>query len=101
MPDIRESSEGVLLEIKVSPSSGKNMISGVHNGRLKVIVSAPPEKSKANDALIKLLSSVLDIPKGSIEIKRGITSREKTVLIRNLSRETLTGILVTILRESG
>lgn len=49
---------------------------------LKVLVTAAPEKGKANEALIKLLSEYFDIPKGVISIIRGETERNKLIEIK-------------------
>ncbi|MDF1737407.1 MAG: DUF167 domain-containing protein [Minwuia sp.] len=49
--------------------------------RLKVRVAAPPEKGKANRAVIKLLAEVLNVAPRDIEVVRGEISRAKTVQI--------------------
>jgi len=69
------------LQIKVIPSSSKDCIAGWLDGTLKVKVKAPPEKGKANKAVIKVLEKTLDLAKGSIEITSGTTSTRKTVEI--------------------
>ncbi|HEC02146.1 MAG TPA: DUF167 domain-containing protein, partial [Phycisphaerales bacterium] len=52
---------------KVVPgSSGNTRISGVLDGMLKIKVSAPPEKGKANQSLLKFLARVLDVKKNAI-----------------------------------
>ncbi len=55
---------------------------GPHGGALKVTVTAPPERGKANRAVIELLSRALSVPPSSIEILSGETSSDKTVLVR-------------------
>jgi uncharacterized protein (TIGR00251 family) len=82
---ISESDEGSILLVKVYPSSGKMEIEGIHDGMLKVFVSAQPEKGKANIAVVKLLSKVLGITQSEIELKHGETSRKKTFLVRGLT----------------
>jgi uncharacterized protein (TIGR00251 family) len=81
---ITESAEGSNLLVQAYPSSGKVEIGGVHDGMLKVYISAQPEKGKANIAIIKLLSDVLGISQSEIELKHGETSRKKMFLIRGL-----------------
>lgn len=44
-------------------------------------VAAPPEKGKANRAVIKLLAEVLNVAPRDIEVVRGEISRAKTVQI--------------------
>ena len=70
------------LQIKVIPSSSKDYIAGWLGEALKVKVKAPPEKGKANKAIIKVLEKKLDLPKGSINITGGSTSSKKVIEIK-------------------
>jgi uncharacterized protein (TIGR00251 family) len=72
---------GTRLRLRVHPKARQDAVTGVHAGALKVSVAAPPERGKANDAVVKLLAKVLDLPKGSIEIVSGETSQDKTVVV--------------------
>ncbi len=71
------------LKIKVIPSSSKDCIAGWLDDALKIKVKAPPEKGKANKAVIKVLEKNLDLAKGSVEITGGSTSCRKTVEINS------------------
>jgi uncharacterized protein len=71
----------VKLQIKVIPSSSTDSIAGWLDDTLKVKVKAPPEKSKANKAVVKLLEKTLELAKGSVSITGGTTSARKTVEI--------------------
>ncbi len=75
------------LKIKVIPSSSKDYIAGWLEDTLKVKVKAPPEKGKANKAVIKVLEKNLDLAKGSIDIISGSTACRKTIEI-NCNDET-------------
>jgi len=57
----------------------------VEEGRLKIKVTVPPEGGKANRAVVELLSKTLKVPKSSIEITKGETSRIKTVRIEGIT----------------
>lgn len=48
---------------------------------LKIKVTAPPEDGKANDAVIRLLASLLGIPKRCVSIANGEHSRQKQVAV--------------------
>lgn len=48
---------------------------------LKIRIKAPPEKNKANIALITFLAQFLHIPKTSITLIQGSASRMKTIRI--------------------
>lgn len=73
--------ENMKLQVKVVPSSSKDGIAGWLDDTLKIKVKAPPEKGKANKAVIKVLEKNLHLPKGSIEIKHGLSSSRKTLEI--------------------
>jgi len=82
----RADESGVKLFVRVTPGAKKNEISGLWKGaggdiRLAVKVTAPPDKGKANDAVIKLLAKALDAPKSSFTVASGATSRLKTIEI--------------------
>lgn len=73
------------MRVKVIPKASKSEIVGWEGEVLKVRLKAVPEKGEANEELIRFLSREFKIPKSSITIVRGHTSREKTVLIKNLN----------------
>lgn len=77
------------LAVKVLPKTSKNEIAGWENDELKVRLRAVPEKGEANKALIAFLADVLEIPKSSIELIRGDTSRHKLLVIRGLDPSEL------------
>lgn len=69
------------IEVRLTPRSGKNEIQRYERGVLHVRVAAPPVGGAANTALIELLSHVLHVPKTSIHIGSGTSSREKRVIV--------------------
>ena len=76
---IKETSEGLLIRIKIVPNSSKNDLI-IEDEFIKVKVTAQPIENKANKALIEFLSKRFKVPKTSIEIVKGDTSKEKTLL---------------------
>jgi len=71
----------ITLKLKVVPSSSKDSIEGWLDDRLKIKVMAPPEKGKANKAVLKLLQKALSLDKASIRLESGTTSSLKTIVI--------------------
>ncbi len=67
------------IYIKVIPKSSQNKIEKTVDGSYKVWVTVVPEKGKANQAVIKLLSKHFKVAKSQIEIVGGKTAREKIV----------------------
>lgn len=82
----KQTKDGLLLNLKIIPNSSRNDIV-VLDDVVKVKITAQPVEGKANKALIEFLSKELRIPKTSIEIVRGISGKEKTLLFRSFDDE--------------
>lgn len=67
------------LALKVVPKSSRNRIVGWIGDRLKVTVTAPPERGKANAAVIGLLAEILELPRSAIRIVSGEGSPLKEI----------------------
>jgi uncharacterized protein len=78
--------DGAQLFVRASPGAAKDKIAGLWQGadderRLAVKVAAPPDKGKANAAIIKLLTKALGVPKSTLSVSTGETARLKTITI--------------------
>lgn len=73
--------EKLKIRVKVKPNSRENSVKELSTGYFEVRVSVPPEKGKANERVIKLLSEHLNISKSSIYIEKGQQSKEKVINI--------------------
>ena len=78
---------GARIAIRVQPRASRNTISGVRAGILRIRVTAPPVDGQANAAAIALLARALDVPKSSIHLVKGASSREKTLTVESMSQE--------------
>ena len=78
---IKETKDGLLVQFKISPNSSKNEIIKTEEG-VKIKITAQPIDGKANKALVEYLSKEFKIPKTYIEIVKGTTNKEKTVLFK-------------------
>jgi|TARA_R100000455_G_C6258904_1_gene114475 uncharacterized protein (TIGR00251 family) len=90
---VRRGAAGAFLDIRLTPGAAQNRIEeifmdGDGRVRLKVKVTAIPEKGKANEALVKLLAKSLKCGKGRIEVAAGKLDRNKTVLVLGDPAET-------------
>lgn len=86
---LKETNEGFLINLKISPNASKNEIIKTDDGLLKIKITAQPVDGKANKALIEFLSKSLKVPKTSIEILKGHTGKEKTLLIHSKNIEVI------------
>ena len=108
MPFIQESSSGIILKVFVQPRSSKNMIAGQHGEALKLKLKAPPVDGAANKMCIQYLAKCLKIPKSSIEIISGHTSRTKRILLRfnnekntvSAEKKRITRLIISLLNPS-
>ena len=73
--------EGLIIKLKISPNASKNEIIRTEDG-VKVKITAQPIDGKANKCLVEFLSKTFKVPKSSIGIVKGETSKEKTLLIK-------------------
>jgi uncharacterized protein YggU (UPF0235/DUF167 family) len=76
----------VRLDLRVIPRSPRVATDGIREGRLVLRVTAPPVDHAANAAVIAALSSLLGVPKQSIRIVAGLTSRNKVVAVDRVTR---------------
>ncbi len=79
----------IALDILVQPRASRAKIGPMHDGRLKIAVTAPPVDGEANAAVIELLAKQLGIPKSAITIAAGQSGRRKTVRIEGVAREAI------------
>ncbi len=87
----------VRMFVRVSLSAATDEIAGFWNGadgeaRLAVKVTAPPDKGKANAAVIKLIATHIGLPKSSLSIMAGKTSRLKTIAVSGDHETIIAGI---------
>ena len=101
MLSLEQTKQGVVLPVRAHPGSRRNAILGVREGALRVAVTAAPEKGKANQAIITLLSKTLGIPKSAIELVSGDTSQHKRFVIHGLSLEATRDALTALIGDES
>ncbi len=74
----------MIVKVKITPNAGSNSIEGMEGDCLRVRIAAPPDKNKANDALIAFLAKEWKVPKSRIRILSGHSSRIKRLEIDGL-----------------
>jgi uncharacterized protein len=81
---------GAALTVRVTPRASKNEIVEVLNdGTIKVHLTAPPVEGKANEALLKFLAGILEIPKSRLEVVAGTGGRDKIIAVIDMDADTL------------
>ncbi|MFK8110873.1 MAG: DUF167 domain-containing protein [Rubripirellula sp.] len=69
------------IAVHASPNAKRNHVGGCHDGALRVAVTAPADKGKANQAIEKMLVKALGLKSSQIELVRGQTSRLKVFAV--------------------
>ena len=77
------------LSLKVVPGSSRDEIVGWLGDSLKVKVKAPPEKGRANEAVVVLLAERLGIDASSIAVVSGHSSPAKVVEVDGMDVEAI------------
>jgi uncharacterized protein (TIGR00251 family) len=77
------------VRIHVSAGAASSELVGRHGDGWKVRVAAPPERGRANAALVDLLAGVLELPAARVAVVSGHTARRKMVEVEGLETPEL------------
>jgi uncharacterized protein len=83
----------VTIDILVQPRASRAKIGPMHDGRIKIAVTAPPVDGEANAAVIELLARQLGVARGNVEVVAGASSRRKTIKIANVTEQQIAELL--------
>ena len=87
MVAIQNSPSGATFAVKVHPCAKKNAITGEVGDALKLALTAPPVDGKANEACIEFFAKLLNLPRSSVTIATGQTSRNKVIRVLGLTAQ--------------
>jgi hypothetical protein len=54
----------------------------LHGDALKICFTAPPKEGRANEALLRFITDVFNVPLRDVELKHGEQSRHKCVEVK-------------------
>jgi uncharacterized protein len=69
------------IAVHATPGARRNRVGGSHDGALRVSVTAPADKGRANQAIVQALAEALQCKASQITLIRGQTSRRKLFAI--------------------
>jgi uncharacterized protein len=96
---IQESASGITFAVKVHPRAKKNAITGELGDALKLSLITPPSEGRANDACIEFFAKLLKVPRSSITIASGQTSRNKVIRVAGVTASHVHDCLQNALRS--
>lgn len=77
----RCSGDVITLTLHIQPGAKRSEISGLHGEALKIRLAAPPVEGRANEALLKYIASLFDVPTRQVELRQGGQSRHKVIAV--------------------
>jgi uncharacterized protein (TIGR00251 family) len=101
MFEVHETPAGVTFAIKVHPRARKNGITGELGDALKVSLTSPPVDGRANQTCIEFFAKVLKVPRSSVTIASGRTSRTKVMRVSGLAAEEVRRRIAMLFEPPG
>jgi len=95
MVDATELNGETRFSVRVQPRARRTAIEGVRDGALLVRLTAPPVEGEANDALVRLLASQLNVPRAAVRILSGARGRTKRVAVRGVGARQVQALAAT------
>lgn len=95
---VNETVQGAAFAVKVHPRAKKNAITGTVGDALKLALTAPPVEGKANHAVIEFFADFFEIPRSSVSIASGETSRNKLIRVSGISAQRVRERLAAALK---
>ena len=77
------------VTVRVHPRARKNEVTGQIGDALKLSLTTPPVEGRANQACIEFFAKLLKVPRSSVTIASGLTSRNKVIRVAGLSAAEL------------
>ena len=87
MVKIQQNSGAITVAVRVHPRAKHDAITGEMGDALKVSLTSPPVDGRANDACISFFANLLKVPKSSVTIASGATSRNKIIRIAGITAD--------------
>jgi uncharacterized protein len=80
-----KSATGVSFAVRIHPRAKKNAITCELGDALKVSLTAPPSEGRANKACVEFFAKLLKVPRSSVTIASGLSSRNKVIRVAGMS----------------
>jgi uncharacterized protein (TIGR00251 family) len=73
------------VSVTVSPGAARTELVGKHGTGWRARIAAPPERGRANRALVELLADALAVPRSSVRVVSGLGAKKKVVEVDGLA----------------
>lgn len=96
---VQQQGDSATFSVKVHPRARRERIAGVLGDALKLEITAPPVEGKANEACIRFFAGLLKVPRSSVTIAAGNSSRNKVIRVVGISAARVEEALMAALRK--
>jgi uncharacterized protein len=87
---LHDGKKGAALAVRVTPRASRNEISEVlSDGTVKIHLTAPPVDGEANEALLRFLAKILQVPVTNLDVVAGAKGRDKIISVIDMDAATL------------
>jgi hypothetical protein len=97
MIPIQQRDDGVTFAVRVHPKARRERIAGAVGDSLKLELTAPPVEGKANEACIRFFAELLKVPRASVTIAAGASSRNKLIRVAGVRADEVEKAFTTAL----
>ena len=94
-------SNSVAIHVVARPGASRRRIVSIDPRGVVIALNSPPEKGRANDELIDFLARIASVPRSTITIVRGDTSRHKTIRITARDPAKVVSALRAVVEAAG
>ena len=84
---VNDSNQGSTFAVRVHPRAKKNAITGEVGEALKLSLTTPPVEGRANEACIEFFAKLLKVPRSSVTIASGQSSRNKVIRVAGVTAQ--------------
>ncbi len=79
--------------LHVVPRASRTQVVGLHDGRLKLQVAAPPVDGEANEAIVRWLARSLGVARDAVTLVSGASGKKKVVEVSGVSADGARALL--------
>ncbi len=90
---MKQVGDAVTFDVLVQPRASRAQIGPLHDGRVKIAVTAPPVDGEANAAVIELVAKSLGIARRAVEVTAGASSRRKTLRVAGVTVQQIADLI--------
>ena len=100
MSPISQKGDAVCLSVRVQPRSSKSGVAGMHGEQIKICLKSAPVDNAANKECCELLAKALGVPRSSVSVMNGASSRSKVLKVEGVTPADVREALADSLGEA-